>query len=125
MSWLLHLLKSKKGVTLIELLAVIVILGIIAAVTIPMVAGNQDTAKSNANDQNLKIVQDAVQRYMIANNGNVPTRTENSVIYVNFAVLQNTYLSEEPTIHYTNSSYPGGDWPINVTGQVSLPDGAR
>ncbi|WP_077214139.1 type II secretion system protein [Bacillus dakarensis] len=71
----MKLLKNQQGLTLIELLVVIVILGIIAAVAIPMVMGQQDSAKKNTNAQNLSIMQDAVNRYYTIN-GADPTDIE-------------------------------------------------
>lgn len=58
-------LKNQRGVTLIELLAVIVILGIIAAIAIPAVMSNFGEAKKNADDQTYAIVKEAVQRYVL------------------------------------------------------------
>lgn len=71
-----RLRKDQRGLTLIELLVVIVILGIIAAIAIPMVMSSQGDAKDNADIQNLNLVQDAVNRYMIDNDNVAPT-TEN------------------------------------------------
>ncbi len=45
---MLKLLKSKKGVTLVELLAVVVILGIIAAIAVPTIGGLIERQEKNA-----------------------------------------------------------------------------
>ncbi|OLO40525.1 hypothetical protein BTR23_05915 [Alkalihalophilus pseudofirmus] len=73
-------LKNQRGLTLIELLVVIVILGIIAAIAVPMVMGSQDKAYINTNLQNQKVIQDAVNRYLIEN----PTaKDEDNITLVN------------------------------------------
>jgi len=51
---------NKKGFTLIELIVVIAILGILAAVVVPRVIGFTDTAKTSANVSNAKALYSAV-----------------------------------------------------------------
>ncbi|TCS79047.1 type II secretion system protein [Tepidibacillus fermentans] len=60
-------LSNQRGVTLIELLAVIVILGIIAAVAVPAVLSNIDDSKSKSDAANLQIINDAIERYQVIN----------------------------------------------------------
>ncbi len=70
-------LKNEKGLTLIELLAVIVILGIIAAIAIPSIAGIIEKAREDA------IKADAIQvinagKLYIAGNG-IPDGTDPTI----------------------------------------------
>ena len=55
-------IKQNEGVTLIELLAVIVILSIVSAVAVPVVLGNINTAKQNADKQSEAVIVEAIQR---------------------------------------------------------------
>ncbi len=64
--------RDDEGVTLIELMAVVVILGIIAAVAIPVVTGAISQAKVNTTETNLGTLQQALQRYA-ADHGQYPS----------------------------------------------------
>ena len=52
-----RILKNKKGVTLVELLAVIVILGIIAAIAVPTIGGLINRQRENAAQATLESVE--------------------------------------------------------------------
>ncbi len=63
--------RDDEGVTLIELMAVVVILGIIAAVAIPVVTSAISQAKVNTTETNLGTLQQALERYA-ADHGQYP-----------------------------------------------------
>ena len=56
-------IRQRRGFSLLELLAVVTILGIIAVVVIPRIAISGTTAKANANDQNKSEINSAVERF--------------------------------------------------------------
>lgn len=60
-------LKNKKGVTLVELLAVIVILGIIAAIAVPAIGGLIDRQRANAAQRSYEGVIAAAELYATEN----------------------------------------------------------
>ena len=55
--------NRRKGFSLLELLAVVTILGIIAVVVIPRITVSAGTAKANANSQNKSEINSAVERW--------------------------------------------------------------
>jgi type IV pilus assembly protein PilA len=61
---MVRLLKSKKGVTLIELLAVIVILGIIAAIAVPLIGNVIDNQREKAAELSYENMQSAALLYV-------------------------------------------------------------
>ncbi len=61
--------RNKRGFTLIEILAVVVILGILAVVVVPRVLTSSATAKTNACYQNKASINTAVEKYYFDTGG--------------------------------------------------------
>ncbi len=55
--------RKRSGFSLLELLAVVTILGIIAVVVIPRISVSANTAKANADAQNKAEINSAVERW--------------------------------------------------------------
>jgi prepilin-type N-terminal cleavage/methylation domain-containing protein len=60
--------KSKKGFTLIELVVVIAILGILAAILVPIISGFIETANQATDNANARLVYQACAMWFAANN---------------------------------------------------------
>ncbi|MGB7345746.1 MAG: type II secretion system protein [Pirellulaceae bacterium] len=55
--------QHRRGFSLLELLAVVTILGVIAAVVIPRITTSKVAAQTEANKQNIAEINTAVERY--------------------------------------------------------------
>lgn len=60
-----QILRNKKGVTLVELLAVIVILGIIAAIAVPTIGGLISRQQANADRVSFASIEEQARLYAI------------------------------------------------------------
>jgi general secretion pathway protein G len=67
-----QLLRRNAGFTLIELMVVIVILGLLAAIVMPRVVGQTDKARYEQAKVQMRILEDALKRYKL-DNGHFPT----------------------------------------------------
>lgn len=66
------MIKGEKGFTLVELLAVIVILGIIVAIAIPAIGTVIEKAEEDADEAAVEMILDATRLYDIQNEEEAP-----------------------------------------------------
>src|SRR6186713_456714 len=65
-------MRKHKGFTLIELVVVVMILGILAAVAAPKLLGTSSTASDNGLKETLGVVRDAIERFTAEHGGALP-----------------------------------------------------
>ena len=65
-------MQFRKGFTLVELMIVVLILGALAAISIPRIMGGAQTAKENACSTNIDVLNSQIELYY-ANEGSWPT----------------------------------------------------
>lgn len=82
--------KNNKGFTLVELIAVIAILGIIAAIAVPRFSASREKAAISAHNANVRTLMNAANLYFIENEqgANWPGENED----------WNSYIQEWPNI---------------------------
>ena len=121
------LLKNKKGFTLIELIVVIAVLGMIAAIAIPKVGSVTSNARDRADEQTILILNEAIERYH-AHNGEAPAGSDAHDIVTVLKASDNggPYLGDDVTVYGTEaasgvelpsdkiSKYSGGKFVIGV-----------
>ncbi len=87
--------RMKKAFTLIEILIVVVLLGILAAIVIPQFSDASDEAKIAAQDSDMHTLRGQIQLYR-AKTGGYPAT---------LAALEPDYLETVPTNPVTGAAY--------------------
>ena len=116
-------MKAKSGFTLVEILIVVVILGILAAVVIPQFTNASTEAKESCLKSDLRTMRSQIELYEIKNNDAHPAT---------LGALVPSYLREVPTNPFNDLATVGdgtnignGDngWEYTVaTGEVNADD---
>jgi general secretion pathway protein G len=114
-------MKAKKGFTLVEILIVVVILGILAAIVIPQFTNASQEAKLSALKSNLQTVRAQIQLYKIQHNDSPPAVAtfENDMTVID-ANGFGPYLERVPNNPFTNDNTVGAwdagtSWELNAT----------
>ncbi|MEL7568046.1 MAG: prepilin-type N-terminal cleavage/methylation domain-containing protein [Dehalobacterium sp.] len=90
-----NMIKNDKGFTLIELMVVVVILGILAAIAIPRFTDKTAQAERAREKADIKIIQNAIDMYYF-DEKDYPTDLEGSVTPDDLEALVPNYLQSVP-----------------------------
>lgn len=71
-------MQVRKAFTLVELIIVVSILGILAAIVLPEFQGHTKLAKEATAKDNLRVLREAIERYAAEHNGIAPGYNNNS-----------------------------------------------
>ena len=128
---------SKKGFTIVELLVVIVVIGILAAITVVSYTGVTTRANTSANQSNANSVVKSIQAYYADNNAwpvwttssaatIAAINTNNVATLPTSIVLGNATATSGSTIGYVNKTTAGvcvSYWDYKANGPVNIATG--
>jgi type II secretion system protein G len=102
-------MRNNKGFTLVEILIVVVILGILAAIVVPQFTSASSEAVKGALQSQIQTITSQVELYRVNNNGEYPfeaaTNPLGGTTNDGWGVLVGTkYMKEAPTNGYTGNA---------------------
>ncbi len=117
-------MKAKSGFTLVEILIVVVILGILAAIVIPQFSNASSEAKLASLKSNLQSIRAQIQLYKIKNDDSSPTVAAFTSQMTTDA-NNGPFLQSIPTNPYTGTNSVvawgtgGGAWELDEDGTAN------
>jgi len=131
-------MKARSGFTLVEILIVVVILGILAAIVIPQFTEASTEAKTSSLCTDLQTMRSQIELFKIQHNDNLPgwqngtftqhmtgyTQIDGTVVAAPGANVYGPYVQQIPTNQFNDSAVitedgtlgdGGGGWEYNTT----------
>lgn len=93
----------KKGFTLVEMLAVVVILGLVLVIAIPQIQNEVANKKTAVHNTTLRMIYDAAEIYVTSDNYNFKKEAGNNYC-IHLQDLVDRELLEDPITNFTDGS---------------------
>ena len=110
--------RNQKGFTLVELLIVVIILGILAAVVIPQFNSAASESKEAALASNLATIRQAIEMYKVQHNDVFPNNTIATVQLVDTTDISGAAVANGPYGPYLRNDFPNN--PMTGTNTVKF-----
>lgn len=118
-------MRKQKGFTLIELVVVVMILGILAAVAAPKLLNTSSTAADNGLKQTLSVVRDGIERYAAEHGGSLPADPNDLVTdgYIRGSFPTCPVSTQDNLVSIVGTAAPTGDASPTKSWKYSTADG--
>lgn len=100
---------KNKGFTLVELLAVLIILGMISLIVIPSVSGTLNASRQSSYKKQIKVLETAAEKWGVENIGLLPQNNSGDTLVLDFNTLYTSgQITKYPIINpVTNEELEG------------------
>ena len=107
---------NKKGITLVELLAVLVLISIIAVIVIPIITGLLKDSKNDADTINKANIKEAAESYLVDNIGStIDFSTNNTTTVTLQQLLAGGYISGDLKNQISGEKYDLNTSTVTIT----------